>query len=101
MVVLCLVCGLFYDLIGGYFGTLFMAVLWLVSGLFYGLTGDCFVSFFMVGLWIISWLELGLFWVCFCSLFYGLFVACLVIVWGCFVDTLCVILTLSIKGVIT
>ena len=78
-----------------------MLVLWLVSGLFYGLTEDCFVPCFMVGLWTILWPKLGLFWRCFCALFYGLFVACLMAIWGCFVDTLCVILSLRIKGVIT
>ena len=84
-----------YGLIRGCFETLFVAILWLVCGLLYSLIRDCFVPCFMDGLWTISWLELGLFWGYFCALFYGIFMACLVAVWGCFVDTLCVIFGLK------
>ena len=58
---------------------------------------------FMAGLWNVLWPNWGLFWDyfvalirivlgLFCALFYGLFVACHMAIWACFVDTLCVIL---------
>ena len=50
-----------------------MVVLWLVCGLSYGLIGDCFVPV----LWLVCGLFCGLDWDCFGTIFVPCFMACL------------------------